>query len=369
MNAMTRHADAARRASAFVHQTMVGRGLRCLKSDLELALVELAPEQLRQVTDAAQSVAKGADNRTLMELLAALRTVSARPARQALSHAGIIYRADVLLPLAAGDRTGAAFARDMATLQRVGAPAEEREEARTKLLAQCGPLTHEDLVATTAPAAPSPEPHDAQEDLPHLEELENEGNAQPGRGQAAGALRSNAKESPRRQVKVFGKTAALTWETAPMRGRSADAPLLTTVMIEGAAARSDGTFAWNDKVVFACTARELPQLLAVLMGWISEIEFGFHGGDVRKKLHIEHQGHGIFVRLQGPGATHAVPVEDADRYALAMLVLHAMTANEPLRDAQAILAVCRDVMSPPQCQQQDEAAPQTAASRSGKAER
>ena len=75
------------------------------------------------------------------------------------------------------------------------------------------------------------------------------------------------------------------------------------------------------------------------------------------------------MRLQGPGATHAVPVEDADRYALAMLVLHAMTANEPLRDAQAILAVCRDVMSPPQCQQQDEAAPQTAASRAGKAER
>jgi hypothetical protein len=52
-----------------------------------------------------------------------------------------------------------------------------------------------------------------------------------------------------------------------------------------------------------------------------------------------------------------------------MLVLHAMTANEPLRDAQAILAVCRDVMSPPRCRQQDEAAPLTSTARPGKAER
>lgn len=145
---------------------------------------------------------------------------------------------------------------------------------------------------------------------------------------------------------MFGKAAALTWETAPMRTRAADAPALTTVMIEGATARGDGTFAWDAKIVFACTARELPQLLAVLMGWTNEVEFAFHGGDVRKKLRVEHQAHGLFVKLQGPGATHSVPVDDADRYAVAMLVLHALTANEPLGDAQAVLAVCRDVMSP-----------------------
>lgn len=347
----TRHADAARRLCAFVQQTMSGRGLRCLRPDVEVALVELTPEQLRQVHDAAMALAKGADDRSQMNLLAGLRSVSARPARQALSSAGILYRADVLLPLAAGDRTGPAFARDLALLQNQTTPPVERDDARTALLALCGPLNHDDLIADAEFAAPPmARPSGSTNTESALAGHESISSSSHVREEPVpGTLRTTSTEPLRRQAKVFGKTAALTWETAPMRGRSADAPPLTTVMIEGAAARGDGSFDWDTKVVFACTARELPQLLAVLMGWVSEIEFGFHSGDPRKKLSIAHQAHGIFVKLQGAGATHGVPVDDADRFALAMLVLHAMVANDPLRDAQAVMAVCHDVMSPPRC--------------------
>lgn len=295
MNA-TRHAEHARRITPYVHQSMNERGLRSLRTELETALVELTPEQLQQVHAAAEALAKGSDGHGQMGLLAALRSISTRAARGALATHGILYRADVLLPLAAGDRTSTAFARDLAVLQRAGVPEDQRKSAADALRTLCGPLDHADLLPPT-------EAHSAAEpavSLPPLEDsrgVDEHGDAAPAEVQPAAA----AAGPMRRQVKVFGKASALTWETAPLRGRSTGAPASTTVMIEGATARAGGGgYDWANKVQFSCTPRELPQLLAVLMGWVSQIEFGFHGGDARKKLSIEHQDHGLFVQLQAP---------------------------------------------------------------------
>jgi hypothetical protein len=120
-----------------------------------------------------------------------------------------------------------------------------------------------------------------------------------------------------------------------------------TVMIEGARADGEGGYAWRDKVVFSVTAPELPQMLAVLMGWIEAVEFRFHSGSPKKNMAVRHQSSGVVVHLQGLTQALAVPVSDADRYALASLVLHTMVANEPLSSAEAVLQVCRAVMTRP----------------------
>jgi hypothetical protein len=153
-----------------------------------------------------------------------------------------------------------------------------------------------------------------------------------------------AEAAIRRKAKAFGKAGALTLEIAPVRDQEHHASTARcTVMVEGALATGDGHYDWSagSKVVFMCTQRELPQLLAVLMGWISELDFKFHGANKKKSLHIEHQDHGLLVHLRDATHNVRVPVDDADRYALAMLVLAAMTHNEPHLDSSSIMAVAR----------------------------
>lgn len=374
--APTPHAQQARRAAAFVHQTMRERGIVCMRHDLDVALVELMPAQLRQVFQAATELAKGADTREAMELLAALRAVSAHAARAALAAAGVIYRADVLLAVASAPQTGRTFLRELARLRRADLPQPDRDEAAVQLRAMCGPLDSSDLLHERAapqaadlrasasdatdpeaaePRAAAPERASPQEGNPPVR-------AERGQPPAAGASQRRAEgaeesaperaapdarpaKRPRQQVKVYGRTGALTWESAPVRA-ARDEAAQSTVMIEGAAAAGDGTFDWRAKIIFACAQRELPQLLAVLLGWHDAAEFRFHGGKAGKELSLMHQEHGLYVKLREERETVAVPVTDADRYALAMLVLGVMADNDPGRDRQSVLAVCRDVMAP-----------------------
>lgn len=145
----------------------------------------------------------------------------------------------------------------------------------------------------------------------------------------------------RHQSKVFGQSAALTWEIAALADQASSAHPLCTVMIEAAAGDGTGRYGWDDKVVFMLTLRELPQVLGVLMGWSSALEFKFHGKLKNKSLVLVHQDHSLHMRLSDARQRLSVPVLDADRYALNMLVLSALCVNEPTLDSQAVLSVCR----------------------------
>lgn len=341
MNAApTRHAEQARRVAGFVHQTMRERGLACQRNELELALLELTPMQLGQVHSSATALSKGADGREDMALLAALRAVSVQSARGALSAAGVIYRADVLLPLASATGTGPSFSRELSRLRRPDLAESERDQAAVQLRMMCGRLDHADLLHEPRLPAGGPQSMAAPDSsaLPP-----DEPPAAPPTLAGTGPARV-----ARRQVKVYGRTAALTWEAAPVRTASSSEQEagVWTVMVEGARALGDGSFDWRAKIIFACAQRELPHVLAVLLGWHQMAEFRFHGGKAGKDLSLTHQEHGLFVKLRDNGQTVAVPVADADRYALAMLVLGVMSDNDPGRDRQSVLAVCRDVMNP-----------------------
>jgi hypothetical protein len=339
MNAATHHADLARRAAPFVHQTMRDRGMACQRTDLEQALVEITPEQLHQVQDAAFELARGVDNRDAFAVLSALRTVSARAARAALRDAGIFYRADVLLPVAADASSGQAFKVALASLQRGDVSPQQREQARESLLRWCGPLDQSDLLAPVTDASLGKE-------QPHMSEPIAEDHVSRSAPRSPAPLSRSSAAA--RQVKVYGKSAALTCECAPTRARNSEpeGQSLHTIMIEGANARGDGTYDWTAKTIFACSLRELPQLLAVLLGWSPEVEFKFHGERSDKQLLLKHQEHGLYVRLREANEVIGIPVTEPDRYALAMLTLNVMTANEPHGDASAVLTVCRAVSRP-----------------------
>lgn len=374
--APTPHAQQARRAGAFVHQTMRERGIVCMRHDLDAALVELMPVQLQQVVQAATELAKGADTREAMELLAALRAVSAHAARAALAAAGVIYRADVLLAVASAPQTGRTLLRELARLRRADLPQPDRDEAALQLRAMCGPLDGSGLLhgraapmaadtqvqapETTDPVAAeahaawperaasqdgSPPPSAARDQQPSAGAPQRRAEGAEESAPERAAPDARPAKRPRQQVKVYGSTGAFTWESAPVRAASHEAAQ-STVMIEGAAAAGDGTFDWRAKIIFACARRELPQLLAVLLGWRDAAAFRFHGGKAGKELSLTHQEHGLYVKLREGRETVAVPVTDADRYELAMLVLGVMADNDPGRDRHSVLAVCRDVMAP-----------------------
>ncbi|BDT74017.1 hypothetical protein os4_35700 (plasmid) [Comamonadaceae bacterium OS-4] len=339
--------DGARalRMSGFFYQTLNGRGFRCTVEDLRWVLPQLETEQFNQVELAIHSLSKGHDQQHYMDLVATLRRLCDPGLRSSLRNAGIAMRVDVLFAFAGENASREVLTQALAGLRSTDAALKLQSEG--KLRTWCGTMQAPDELPPLPPplAQDSPEPAPAE---PKPRAARSKAAATP----AATGSALPEKESPalpaeaaiRRKAKAFGKAGALTLEIAPVRDQEHHASTARcTVMIEGALATGDGHYDWSvgSKVVFMCTQRELPQLLAVLMGWISELDFKFHGVTKKKSLHIEHQDHGLLVHLRDATHNVRVPVDDADRYALAMLVLAAMHHNEPHLDSSAIMAVAR----------------------------
>lgn len=335
-----------RRLAGFVWQTMGSRGLACTQQDIATALSELVPEQLAQVHGAGLALAKGGDEAVHFDLLRTLRLVSAVALRHALHDHGIEYRTEVLL------RHGTVGPeRDIFLLA-----CRHAQDGDAALATPALALLRDRVGALGGDASHAPAPESSVDALLPLEEDDDAPAAPPvlpveppaapamPTPKVLAALPATApppSTAQRRQSKVFGKSAALTWEIAALADQEPQQHPLCTVMIEAAAGDGAGRYRWDEKVVFMLTLRELPQVLCVLMGWSTELEFKFHGKLKKKALVIEHQEHGLHVRLTDGRQRLSVPVLDEDRYALSMLVLSALCANEPTLDSQAVLAVCR----------------------------
>lgn len=333
-----------RHFASFVCETMHARGLACAHREIVTGLSELAPEQVQAVYAAALALAKGGDEEAHFDLLRALRLVSANSLRHALHDEDVEYRTEVLLRHCLEGLERQEFL--LACRHAQSADAGLNRPALARLRERVGSLG--DDVPSTAPVdfveVLTPPGQDmALETEPAALRVESGADA-------PGALRIEAEFAPmtagravvlRRQSKVFGQSAALTWEIAALADQASSAHPLCTVMIEAAAGDGTGRYRWDEKVVFMLTLRELPQVLGVLMGWASALEFKFHGKLKKKSLVMVHQDHGLHVRLSDARQRLSVPVLDADRYTLSMLVLSALCANEPTLDSQAVLSVCR----------------------------
>jgi hypothetical protein len=359
-----RHTEHARRIDGFIWQTMCDRGLRCERNDLATALQELTPKQLQVVESAANALHRGNDAEDLFKILSTFRLVSARRTRHALQQAHLMYRADVLL--AAERSHGPSFEQHLRmVVEPMSVNGPQRDEALAKLRGWLGVLQEAAPVPETGTgrgdrsdsgAAPA---HEAAWDADPAGSGDVNAELAMGAGRPAEvdfgpsdpAEHGGRRAPPRRKAVVYGAKGALQMEIAPLRqGPDQTGAVLASVMIEGALANGhtgDG-YAWHDKIQFACTLRELHQVLAVLMGWTDQLELKFHGHDRKKSLLMEHQSSGLFVSLRHDRKKVAVPVLDCDRYALAMLVLAAMQFNEPHLDGASVLAVVRAMATVPE---------------------
>lgn len=101
----------------------------------------------------------------------------------------------------------------------------------------------------------------------------------------------------------------------------------------GRGPRGQGLYAWADKIVVQVTARELPELVAVLYGWRASAEGTYHmgaGDRIARGWRARSDETGV-VRLSvfEPGASHTVALELHDRLEMAMLTMRRLALRYP----------------------------------------
>lgn len=332
---MSQHAEHARQISGFIWQTMAGRGLNVARPALTQALQDLDARQLKAVHDAALQMAKGGDSHDLFHQLGALRIAASEPLRAELRGRGIYWRADKLLEVAATPELWKRFEglRQSLALALRNDQAGEADTAAEGLRELLGTLSDPPAPAASPPDTIAVPPQETGAGHPAMAKTE----PMPSRGTGGPQTRVL------RQHKIYAQKAALTAEVA-LRGTT------HVVMLDAASANGKGAggqtgYNWADKLVFMCRPDEMVILLAVLMGWRGRHEFRFHGSARDKTLMVERQTEHHYIEMRATGVKLGVPVGPVDAYALAMLVLAGLAANEPDLGPQEILAVAKATQS------------------------
>lgn len=138
-------------------------------------------------------------------------------------------------------------------------------------------------------------------------------------------------------VHAYGAKAALAWELDETRGGQ------KTVSIEAAAAVGPQQYAWDDKIIFQLTVRQLPLVLATVMRWRQLTEFKRHGDHMDKELLLRVDGHKVVVFLAQAKQARAVAIDALDLLAVASLCMKALHANHPHLSQDALLTMVRAV--------------------------
>ena len=160
------------------------------------------------------------------------------------------------------------------------------------------------------------------------------GTHSPGAEAAERQVREVLQNAAKREfldLHVYGAKAALCFsadETA------AGHP---TVRIEAAPALGGRRYDWGTKLALQATVKELPQILAVLMGWAPSLVVKNHGPAADKGLKLELQGVNVFCGLWQGKRAMAVPITAPDAYFVTDLVLRQLRRASPHLSSDAIL--------------------------------
>lgn len=101
-------------------------------------------------------------------------------------------------------------------------------------------------------------------------------------------------------------------------------------------------FVWQDKIAIQVTRTELPVVVSVLMGWVKECQYRFHGTEKNKGFSLVHQGHIILVALeQKDRGVIRVPVTPPDAFEMGMMTLGQLAQNYPGMGVRDVMEVCR----------------------------
>jgi len=139
-------------------------------------------------------------------------------------------------------------------------------------------------------------------------------------------------------LKIYARRAALTIE--PQLNATGD---VATIGIEAARKKDGGnTYDWAHKIAVQVTARELPTVLAVLLGYQDACEFKYHGPGKNKSYTLRQQASGVVVVVSaGQSGAIAVPVEPADVFRLSSLVAQRIQLNQPALSTDALLELLK----------------------------
>ena len=129
---------------------------------------------------------------------------------------------------------------------------------------------------------------------------------------------------PRPSLHVYNARCALTVE--PTRNRRGD---VHTVNLETAArAGATGDFDWAGKTVVQVTGAELPDVLAVLLGYVPEVEFRYHGAARDKGYRFFRDGPRLVLQtFAGGDGRHSVALAPGDRLRVAALLFRQLQRN------------------------------------------
>jgi len=141
-----------------------------------------------------------------------------------------------------------------------------------------------------------------------------------------------------RKVRVFGKTAALTFEETTSRHEG------QTISVD-AAAKQGETVLWKDKIIFQFTVDELPVLAAVLIGALPEFDFKFHGEKKDKSVGVYRRANAVLFKVVHGQKCFTVPVPPGQLFHLSSLVMSQLSASWPGIDGSMMLAQIRSLAS------------------------
>lgn len=143
---------------------------------------------------------------------------------------------------------------------------------------------------------------------------------------------------PNTNLKIYARSSALTIE--PQVNAAGD---VATVGFEAARKNTMGkTYDWANKIAVQLTARELPTVLAVLMGYKNDCEFRFHGHNRNKSYSLRSHPVGVGVTLSAAqSGSITVPIEPADLFALSTLIVQRMQLNHKTLSTDSLLDILK----------------------------
>lgn len=138
-----------------------------------------------------------------------------------------------------------------------------------------------------------------------------------------------------RKVRVYSHSGALTFEASTTREGT------PTISLDAAEALADMGYDWASKIQIQFTAKELPVVAAVMMGFAPFCEYGGHGEAKDKHFMLKHQRDKVFVRVWSSHGARAVPIEMPDAYYVSGLLLLQLRDAMPWLSGQEISTLLR----------------------------
>jgi hypothetical protein len=140
-------------------------------------------------------------------------------------------------------------------------------------------------------------------------------------------------------VHCYGGKAALCFSADTTKGEEAP-----TVRIEAAPATGPRAYAWAQKIAVQCTIKELPIVLATILGWMPSVRFAAHGADNKKGFSLEHQDGGkLFAKVWDGKGARMVPIAASDLFAIGDLFVRQLLRGRPYMSHDGLLTMVRQL--------------------------